>query len=264
MYEIKEKDAQGNIALIYSDLRKSLNLKVVNTIWRYLATIDGSLEWVWDSSKTLYMSGKLEKVQPQIIDSIQIQKLPKIPDHILKSIGIKKEEKIEIIKIIEKYNTGNSKNLIGLSSFLKAYDQNTFLKDNILVESKITQNDISHLISKETFASINSLSEMFINTNEYIPFPPGLYVELSKWPSFLSLIWGMFSGLDKSLFKNNMSFLNKRTEIMIEPLLNDINIKTNPNNKVVINIPIHNLVTVVIPKMLVVGVMLKNSLLQKK
>ena len=151
-----------------------------------------------------------------------------------------------------------------MSSFLKAYDQNTFLKDNILVESKITQNDISHLISKETFASINSLSEMFINTNEYIPFPPGLYVELSKWPSFLSLIWGMFSGLDKSLFKNNMSFLNKRTEIMIEPLLNDINIKTNPNNKVDINIPIHNLVTVVIPKMLVVGVMLKNSLSQKK
>ena len=97
-----------------------------------------------------------------------------------------------------------------------------------------------------------------------MPFPPGLYVELSRWPSFLSLIWGMFSGLDKSLFKNNMSFLNKRAEIIIEPLLNDINIKTNPNNKVDINIPIHNLVTVVIPKMLVVGVMLKNSLLQKK
>ena len=147
---------------------------------------------------------------------------------------------------------------------IKINNSNIFLKDNILLESKITQNDISHLISKETFASINSLSEMFINTNEYIPFPPGLYVELSKWPSFLSLIWGMFSGLDKSLFKNNMSFLNKRTEIMIEPLLNDINIKTNPNNKVDINIPIHNLVTVVIPKMLVVGVMLKNSLLQKK
>ncbi|MDC3410046.1 hypothetical protein OAY88_01785, partial [Alphaproteobacteria bacterium] len=106
MYQIKEEDAQGNIASIYSDLRKSLNLKVVNTIWRYLATIDGGLEWVWDSSKTLYISGKLEKVQSQIIDSIQTQKLPQIPDHILKSIDIKKEEKIEIIKIIEKYNTG--------------------------------------------------------------------------------------------------------------------------------------------------------------
>ena len=30
MYEIKEEDATGHISLIYSDLRKSLNIKVVN------------------------------------------------------------------------------------------------------------------------------------------------------------------------------------------------------------------------------------------
>ena len=263
MYEIKEEDAKGNIALIYSDLRKSLNIEVVNTIWRYLATIDGGLEWVWESSKTLYMSGKLEKVQPQIIENIQIQGLPQIPNHILKSLNITKEEKLEILNIINKYNIGNSKNLIGLSSFLKAYDKNIFLKDNTLIESKISQNDISNLISIETLASINSLSKMLINTNNYIPFPPGLYVELAKWPSFLSLIWGMFSGLEESLFQNNILSLNKRTEVLIEPLVNDINIKTSPDNKIDINIPIHNLVAVVIPKMLLIGTMLKNSLLQK-
>ena len=57
-HEIKEEDAEGNVAYIYSDLRKSLNIEVVNTIWRYLATIDGGLEWVWISSKKLYMSTK--------------------------------------------------------------------------------------------------------------------------------------------------------------------------------------------------------------
>ena len=126
MYEIKEEDAQGNVALNYSDLRKSLNIKVVNTIWRYLATIDGGLEWVWNSSKKLYKSGKLEKVQSQIIENIQIHDLTPIPDYILNSIGIKKEEKLEILQILNKYNIGNSKNLIGLSSFLKAYDSKIF------------------------------------------------------------------------------------------------------------------------------------------
>jgi|TARA_B110000438_G_C15550318_1_gene536637 hypothetical protein len=43
MYEIKEVNASGEIADIYNDLRQSLNIKVVNTIWRYLATIDGGL-----------------------------------------------------------------------------------------------------------------------------------------------------------------------------------------------------------------------------
>ena len=260
MYEVKEEDAEGNVALIYSDLRKSLNIKVVNTIWRYLATIDGGLEWVWNSSKTLYMSGKLEKVQSQIIKNIQIQDLPEIPEYILNSIGIKKEEKLEIIRIIEKYNTGNCKNLIGLSAFLKAYDKTVFLKENILLESKITQNDVPYLIDKQTWKLINSLSKMFVNTNNYIPFPPGLYMELSRWPSFLSLMWGMFSGLEKKLFENNISSLNKKTEIIIEPLLSDINLKDKPNNENDIIIPIHNLVTVVIPKMIVVGSMLKKSL----
>ena len=128
LYEIKEEDAEGNVAYIYSDLRKSLNIEVVNTIWRYLATIDGGLEWVWSSSKKLYMSGKLERVKPHIEERIQFQNFPQIPDNILKSIGIYREEKLQIIKVIEKYNVGNSKNLIGLSSFLKAYDPKIFLK----------------------------------------------------------------------------------------------------------------------------------------
>ena len=93
MYEIKEEDAQGNVALIYSDLRKSLNIKVVNTIWRYLATIDGGLEWVWNSSKKLYKSGKLEKVESQIIENIQIHDLTPIPDYILKFYRYKKRGK---------------------------------------------------------------------------------------------------------------------------------------------------------------------------
>ena len=260
MYEIKEEDAQGNVALIYSDLRKSLNIKVVNTIWRYLATIDGGLEWVWNSSKKLYKSGKLEKVQSQIIENIQIHDLTPIPDYILSSIGIKKEEKLEILQIINKYNIGNSKNLIGLSSFLKAYDSKIFLKKNILIENKVFQNDASNLIKQDTWKSINSLSKMFVNSNDYIPFPPGLYIELARWPSFLSLIWGMFSGLDIKLFQNDISSLNKRTEAIIDPFINDINIIKKPNNRIDVNIPIHNLTTVVIPKMIIVGTMLKKSL----
>lgn len=232
---------------------------MVNTIWRYLATIDGGLEWVWNSSKTLYMSGNLEKVQPKIIENTQTQKLLQITDDILKSIAISKGDKLEIIQIIENYNKGNSMNLIGLSSFLKAYDKKIFSKGNILLKSKVAFN-ISGSFSEETLTDINSLSEIFVNTNEYIPFPPGLFVELARWPSFLSLILEMFSGLDKALFQNNIISLNKRTETFIKPFVNEIIIKSNPQNKDDINIPIHNLVTIVIPKMLLFGIILKKSL----
>ena len=59
------------------------------------------------------------------------------------------------------------------------------------------------------------------------------------------------------------SELNKRTKIMIESLYKVINIKINPNNKADINIPINNIVTVVISKMLGVEVILKKFLIQK-
>ena len=135
-----------------------------------------------------------------------------------------------------------------------------FFKKNILIENKVFQNDESSLIKQETWKSINSLSKMFVNSNDYIPFPPGLYMELGRWPSFLSLIWGMFSVLHIKLFQNDISSLNKRTEAIIDPFLNDINIIKKPDNIIDINIPIHILTIVVIPKMIIVGTMLKKSL----
>jgi hypothetical protein len=74
------------------------------------------------------------------------------------------------------------------------------------------------------------------------------------------MIWGMFAGLEKNIFLKNISLLNKKTKVIIEPLFNDINIVKKPYNNIEINIPVHNLVTVVIPKMLLVGIMLKKSL----
>jgi len=267
MYEIKEVDASGEIADIYNDLRQSLNIKVVNTIWRYLATIDGGLNWVWYSSKELYMSGKLENVQEKIIDNVEFQELPSIPDHILISIGINEKDKLEIIQIIKKYNIGNAKNMIGLSCFLKTYDKNIFTKPNILLENEISINnflDMSDITDKNTYQLIKSLSQMFVNTDHYIPFPPGLYIELAKWPNFLSLVWAMLSGLkNNSPLPKYTAILNQRAKKIIEPLLSDMIVMSIPKNKDDVIAPIHNLVAVVMPKMIMVGNMLFKSLSKK-
>lgn len=267
MYEIKEVDASGEIADIYNDLRKSLNIKVVNTIWRYLATIDGGLNWVWYSSKELYMSGKLEDINQKISDNIEFPELPLIPDNVLSSIGISEKDKLEIIQIIKKYNIGNAKNMIGLSCFLKTYDKNIFLKPNVIIGNKSSINsfsDRSEITNKKTWQLINSLSEMFVNTNHYIPFPPGLYIELARWPNFLSLVWAMLSGLKKNNhLPKYTAILNKRTVKIIEPLLENMIVKSIPENKKDVMVPIHNLVTIVMPKMIMVGHMLINSLSNK-
>ena len=105
---------------------------------------------------------------------------------------------------------------------------------------------------------------MFINTNHYIPFPPGLYIELARWPNFLSLVWAMLSGLKKNNhLPKYTATLNQKAEKIIEPLLENMIIKSIPENKKDVMVPIHNLVTIVMPKMIMVGHMLINSLSNK-
>ena len=51
---IREDEATETIASIFADIRETLNVEVVNLVWRHLATMPGALEWVWGTLKPLY------------------------------------------------------------------------------------------------------------------------------------------------------------------------------------------------------------------
>ena len=57
MIEIPETEATGKIAEIYDDIRQTLDMSMVNTIWRNLALQEEVLEWVWYSLKPIYQKG---------------------------------------------------------------------------------------------------------------------------------------------------------------------------------------------------------------
>ena len=56
MFEITEKEATGEVAEIYQDIRETMNMPFPQTIWRNLATKEGALQWVWYSLKPIYQS----------------------------------------------------------------------------------------------------------------------------------------------------------------------------------------------------------------
>ena len=53
MFEITEKEATGEVAEIYQDIRETMNMPFPQTIWRNLATKEGALQWVWYSLKAI-------------------------------------------------------------------------------------------------------------------------------------------------------------------------------------------------------------------
>ena len=44
---IDEKEAIGETAKIFKDIRKTMNIPLITSIWRGLAEIDDSLEKIW-------------------------------------------------------------------------------------------------------------------------------------------------------------------------------------------------------------------------
>ena len=47
---VAESAATGQTAEIFADIRATVGVRVVNLVWRHLATIDGALAWTWSTA----------------------------------------------------------------------------------------------------------------------------------------------------------------------------------------------------------------------
>lgn len=54
---VAEESATGEIARLFDDIRVTVGVRVVNLVWRHLATFDGALPWAWAAVKPLYLDG---------------------------------------------------------------------------------------------------------------------------------------------------------------------------------------------------------------
>lgn len=54
---IAESAATGTTAELFADIRTTVGVRVVNLVWRHLATLDGALPWAWQAVKPLYIRG---------------------------------------------------------------------------------------------------------------------------------------------------------------------------------------------------------------
>jgi len=57
---IAESAATGETADLFADIRATVGVRVVNLVWRHLATLDGALPWAWTAVKPLYVGGMVD------------------------------------------------------------------------------------------------------------------------------------------------------------------------------------------------------------
>ena len=217
---INEEDAKGRTAEIFLDIRKTMNIPLITSIWRGFASMDHSLEEVWTLTKPIYLSGAPELALNKMINSVHLP-TPKIINKIhLKTL---KENDLQNIKeIIKVYNKSNGMNLMALSALVMSDFKP---RVNIInVTPKIVKPTFLRLMTKD---EISSETWSIVRKVNSIGSPQGLdshvatlWRHLAHWPSFLSLVYDNFIPLDLNgeIIKAQENILNHVQE-------NGINLK---------------------------------------
>jgi hypothetical protein len=84
---VPENEATGVIAGIFGDIRDTLNVEVVNLIWRHLATMPEALEWVWSALKPLYTGSGIDRAE-LIRQNLKLPQAPKFSQDTLAVAGL--------------------------------------------------------------------------------------------------------------------------------------------------------------------------------
>ena len=213
---IDENEAVGSIANIFEDIRDTMNIPLVTSIWRGLAGMENSLDKVWNMAKPIYEQENSEGKLNEIINTIQLS-IPKplTKTEIINS-KLSKNDWKNILIVLKAYNRSNGMNMVVLHAMIKLNFPKIprDLKKNKIVNLSV----IPELLSKD---DIDKKTWNLIRDINSISAPNGrnshvatLWRHLAHWPKFLALINKKLislnnDGIIQSLLKNTSTQLNE-------------------------------------------------------
>lgn len=103
---ITEASATGEIADLFADIRTTVGVRVVNLVWRHLATMDGALPWAWAAVKPLYLAGLPDAAMAAFHRTMEVPKL----------VSLAGEEPTSVDAVLASYDHSNTMNLFALGA----------------------------------------------------------------------------------------------------------------------------------------------------
>ena len=210
---LDEKEAVGVTAKIFKDIRETMNIPLITSIWRGLAEIDDSLKKIWTIAKPIYETQNPEKKLKEIIEEIKVPFLPTLTDDELSKCRLTHKDWDDILVIIKAYNRSNGMNMVVLHSIIK---------QNFPICSKIPKNNKNKIIwptlqklqKKEEIKP--KIWQLVCNVNG-ICAPNGknshvatLWRHLAHWPFFLEIMYIKLNKLSEEGVLQSLLFKTQR------------------------------------------------------
>ena len=109
--ELPVEDAVGEIKAIYAAIESALSVKLVNLVYRHLATVPGALEWAWGTVGPEFENGVFSRRSRDLGLPGKIAS----PDGVsLGGAGLSAEEGRAVLETVEAYNRANPMNALSL------------------------------------------------------------------------------------------------------------------------------------------------------
>ena len=197
---ITEAEATGEIADIYSDIRATLGVPVVNLIWRHLATMPDALPWTWSTVRPLYASGEVGRAAAYLRQNLVLPAQPEWPVAALEAAGLGKDARAGIRQVLMSYDRSNSMNLVALSALrAKVRGESDTAPLPAVEPGAEIAGELPALVPIDEMPAATAELVLMLNA---IGDPEqrvlaSMYRHLSHWPAFLALVWTRLAMLNR-------------------------------------------------------------------
>lgn len=199
---IAETSATGEIADIYSDIRRTLGVEVVNLVWRHLATIDGALPWAWQAVRPAYISGVVGAEAERMKDALRPPHLIQVPADVLSAAGLGVDDLARIEIILTSYDRSNAMNFLALSALVHGGGGTDLASGSgAPVSGSGTSESVGEMpplpplneMSSDMTALLRRLNALGEADEDWIMV--SMYRHLSYWPGYLAIVWSLLAPL---------------------------------------------------------------------
>lgn len=198
---ITEAEASGEIAAIYADIRDTFGVRLVNLVWRHLATMPGALPWCWAAARPIYKSGRAAAEAQALISELPLPAPPAFSSAALAAVGVGASDRASIQAILDTYNHTNPMALVVLTALRLrlAGDRGTAMPAPPEAKPAPAEAELPKLLALAemptgTAALVRALNRIGERGDGRVL--ASMYRHLAHWPGFLALVLTQLSVLD--------------------------------------------------------------------
>lgn len=194
-----EASATGETAAIFADIRQTMGIPLVTSIWRGLAGMGDSLKQVWALTKPIYATGLPEQALDRMIVHASLPRPERVAPAQLTCVGIGRRDLQDIRTIVAAYNRSNGMNLIALAALVTPPASGD-RPDPVQVVSPAWPS-LRPLPAREAISADTWTMIQYVNSLGATSLDAGvatLWRHLAHWPGLLALVYSAFGPLQSN------------------------------------------------------------------